>query len=137
MSNSFPKVSPDGRWIVFVGCRNGLLMRPDSKLYIIPAAGGEPRLMRANLPPMNSWHSFSPNGRWMAFSSKSRFQDTQVALQHLADNGQESVAIHSKSPSAEGEEIGAAPPQKGTGQPADPHRKRNRGQSCRKHSRIR
>jgi len=30
MSNTFPKVSPDGRWIVFVECRNGQLMRPDS-----------------------------------------------------------------------------------------------------------
>src|ERR1035441_10950925 len=29
MSNNFPKVSPDGRWIVFVQCRNGQLMRPD------------------------------------------------------------------------------------------------------------
>ena len=37
MSNSFPKVSPDGRWIVFVQARNGLLMRPDSQLYIVPA----------------------------------------------------------------------------------------------------
>ena len=32
MSNNFPKVSPDGRWIVFVQNHNGLLMRPDSKL---------------------------------------------------------------------------------------------------------
>ncbi|MGA7856330.1 MAG: hypothetical protein WCA11_00270 [Terracidiphilus sp.] len=32
MSNDFPKVSPDGRWIVFVQNKNGLLMRPDSKL---------------------------------------------------------------------------------------------------------
>ena len=39
MSNSFPKVSPDGRWIVFVKCRNGLLMRPDSQLFIVPAHG--------------------------------------------------------------------------------------------------
>ena len=39
MSNSFPKVSPDGRWIVFVQCRNGQVMRPDSQLYIVPAAG--------------------------------------------------------------------------------------------------
>jgi tetratricopeptide (TPR) repeat protein len=93
MSNSFPKVSLDGRWIVFVGCRNGLLMRPDSKLYIIPAAGGEPRLMRANLPLMNSWHSFSPNGRWMVFSSKSRSPYTQMYLTHLAENGQDSPPI--------------------------------------------
>jgi len=36
MSNNFPKVSPDGRWIVFVQCHNGQLMRPDSQLYIVP-----------------------------------------------------------------------------------------------------
>ena len=41
MSNSFPKVSPDGKWIVFVQARNGQLMRPDGKLYIVPAEGGE------------------------------------------------------------------------------------------------
>ncbi len=41
MSNSFPKVSPDGKWIVFVQARNGQLMRPDGKLYIVPAAGGK------------------------------------------------------------------------------------------------
>jgi Tol biopolymer transport system component len=32
MSNTFPKVSPDGRWIVFVQCRTGHLMRSDSPL---------------------------------------------------------------------------------------------------------
>jgi hypothetical protein len=72
MSNSFPKISPDGRWIVFVQARNGQLMRPDGKLYIVPAEGGQPRQMRANTPLMNSWHSFSPNGRWMVFCNKAR-----------------------------------------------------------------
>jgi Tol biopolymer transport system component len=71
-SNSFPRISPDGRWIVFVQARNGVLMRPDSQLYIVPASGGVPRRMLANTPLMNSWHSFSPNGRWMVFSSKAR-----------------------------------------------------------------
>ena len=46
MSNNFPKVSPDGKWIIFVQCKNGLLMRPDSKLYIVPFAGGEARPLR-------------------------------------------------------------------------------------------
>jgi Tol biopolymer transport system component len=59
MSNTFPKVSPDGRWIVFVKCKNGQLMRPDSQLYIVPAQGGEARRMRCNTALMNSWHSFS------------------------------------------------------------------------------
>ena len=39
MSNNFPKVSPDGKWIVFVRNKNGLLMRPDSHLYIVPFDG--------------------------------------------------------------------------------------------------
>lgn len=93
MSNTFPKVSPDGRWIVFVKCRNGQLMRPDSRLYIVPATGGQARQMRANTPLMNSWHSFSPNGRWLVFSSKSRSPYTQMFLTHLDEQGNDSPAI--------------------------------------------
>jgi tetratricopeptide (TPR) repeat protein len=93
MSNSFPKVSPDGRWIVFVQSRNALLMRPDSQLYIAPAEGGRARRMRCNAPPMNSWHSFSPNGRWLVFSSKRRSPYTQMYLTHIDEDGNDSPAI--------------------------------------------
>jgi Flp pilus assembly protein TadD len=93
MSNSFPKISPDGRWIVYVQAKNGQLMRPDGQLYIVPAAGGAPRKMRCNTPLMNSWHSFSPNGRWMVFSSKSRSPYTQMFLTHIDENGEDSPAI--------------------------------------------
>jgi len=93
MSNTFPKISPDGRWIVFVECRNGQLMRPDSQLYIVPAEGGQARRMRCNMPRMNSWHSFSPNGRWLVFSSKGRSPYTQMFLTHLDEDGRDSPAI--------------------------------------------
>jgi Flp pilus assembly protein TadD len=93
MSNSFPKVSPDGRWIVFVQARNGMVMRPDGKLYIVPAEGGEARLMKCNTPLMNSWHSFSPNGRWLAFSSKSRSPYTQLYLTHVDAGGNDTPPI--------------------------------------------
>jgi Flp pilus assembly protein TadD len=93
MSNSFPKVSPDGRWVVFVEAKNGQLMRPDGKLYIVPVEGGEARQLRANTPLMNSWHSFSPNGRWLAFSSKSRTPYTQMFLTHLDEKGNSTPAI--------------------------------------------
>ena len=93
MSNSFPKISPDGKWIVFVEAKNGQLMRPDSKLYIIPAAGGKARLMNCNTPLMNSWHSFSPNGRWLVFSSKSRGPYTKMFLTHIDENGNDTPAI--------------------------------------------
>ena len=94
MSNNFPKVSPDGRWIVFVKCHNGQLMRPDSQLYIVPAAGGVARRMTANTKLMNSWHSFSPNGHWLVFSSKSRSPYTQMFLTHIDDHGNDSPAIY-------------------------------------------
>lgn len=93
MSNDFPKVSPDGRWIVFVQNRNGLLMRPDSRLYIVPSAGGHARLMKCNTVLMNSWHSFSPNGRWLAFSSKLHGAYTRLMLTHIDADGNDTPAI--------------------------------------------
>lgn len=93
MSNSFPKVSPDGKWIVFVQCRNGLLMRPDSKLYIVPFEGGTARPLASNLPVMNSWHTWSPNGHWLAFSSKSPSLYTELYLTHIDGEGHASPAI--------------------------------------------
>jgi len=93
MSNTFPKVSPDGKWIVFVKCRNGQLMRPDSTLWIVPTSGGTARRMRCNTSRMNSWHSFSPNGRWMVFSSKANTPYTQMFLTHIDENGDDSPPI--------------------------------------------
>ena len=49
--------------------------------------------MRCNTPLMNSWHSFSPNGRWMVFSSKSRSPYTQMFLTHIDEQGNDTPAI--------------------------------------------
>ena len=93
MSNSFARYSPDGKWIVFVQSEKGQLMRPDSKLYIIPAGGGKARLMNCNLAVMNSWHSFSCNGRWMVFASKGFTPFTQMFLTHIDEDGNDSPPI--------------------------------------------
>ena len=93
MSNNFPKVSPDGKWIIFVQCKNGLLMRPDSKLYIVPFEGGEARPLESNLARMNSWHTFNPNGHWLAFSSKSPSLYTHLYLTHIDDQGHASPPV--------------------------------------------
>jgi len=93
MSNNFPKVSPDGKWIVFVQCRNGQLLRPDSKLWIVSSSGGTPRLMRCNTSRMNSWHSFSPNSRWLVFSSKANTPYTEMFLTHIDEQGNDSPPI--------------------------------------------
>ncbi|MBN2137495.1 MAG: tetratricopeptide repeat protein [Sedimentisphaerales bacterium] len=92
-SNSFARYSPDGKWIVFVQAEKGQLMRPDSKLYIIPSQGGKARLMNCNLPVMNSWHSFSPNGRWLVFASKGFRPFTQMFLTHIDEQGHDTPPI--------------------------------------------
>jgi tetratricopeptide (TPR) repeat protein len=49
--------------------------------------------MQCNTPLMNSWHSFSPNGRWLVFSSKSRSPYTQLFLTHIDEDGNDSPPI--------------------------------------------
>lgn len=92
-SHYFPKFSPDGRWIVFCRARSYMLLQPDSELYIIPAPGGEPRRLRCNLSRMNSWHSWSPNGRWLVFSSKAFSDYTQLFLTHMDAEGNSSPPV--------------------------------------------
>ena len=86
-SNFFAKFSPDGKWIVFCKAENYMLLMPDSELFIVPAEGGEARRLRANTPLMNSWHSFSSNGRWLVFSSKAYTPYTQLFLTHFDEAG--------------------------------------------------
>ncbi|NQT12712.1 MAG: tetratricopeptide repeat protein, partial [Planctomycetes bacterium] len=62
-------------------------------LYIMPADGGEPRRLRGNTPRMNSWHSWSPNGKWLAFSSKAYSPYTQLCLTHIDERGQSTPAV--------------------------------------------
>jgi len=93
MSNFFPRVSPDGNWIVFSQAKNFMLLQPDSKLVIIPAEGGSPRIMNCNLTSMNSWHSWSPNGKWLIFASKELGPYTQLYLTHIDEAGRDTPAV--------------------------------------------
>ena len=93
MSNYFPRFSPDGKWIVFTRSKSGIMLQPDSELFIIPAVGGEPRRMKCNRKLFNSWHSFSPNGNWMLFSSKTNTPFTEIFLTHIDENGVDSPPI--------------------------------------------
>ncbi len=92
-SNFFPAISPDGRWLVFTQTHSFMLLQPDSKLYIMPAEGGEPRLMNCNTDRMNSWHSWSPNSKWLVFSSKKFGPYTQLFLTHIDEEGNDSPPV--------------------------------------------
>lgn len=94
MSNFFPKTSPDGKWIVFCRAKRFMLNQLDSELYIIPAEGGEARRLNCNIPGrMNSWHSWSPDSRWLVFSSKANGPYTQLWLTHIDQHGEDAPPV--------------------------------------------
>ena len=73
-----PRISPDGRWLLFCMCRYGCfpVYQQSSDLYLIDLAAAqrtgryEYRRLECNSDESESWHSWSSNSRWIAFSSK-------------------------------------------------------------------
>jgi hypothetical protein len=92
-SNYFPAVSPDGKWLVFCQAENFMLLMPDSRLYIVPVPGGEARELKSNFNSMNSWHSWSPNSRWIVYASKGLSPFTDMFLTHIDEKGNASIPV--------------------------------------------
>jgi len=73
-----PRISPDGRWLLLSACDYGCfpVYRAGSDLYLVDLEAArqtgryEPRRLEANSDESESWHSWSSNSRWIAFSSK-------------------------------------------------------------------
>ena len=73
-----PRISPDGRWLLFCMCEYGCfpVYQKSSDLYMIDLEAAkqtgrvEYRRLDVNSDESESWHSWSSNGRWIAFSSK-------------------------------------------------------------------
>ncbi|MHC4404904.1 MAG: TolB family protein [Planctomycetota bacterium] len=75
LSITEPRVSPDGRWLLF--CMSDYssfpAYRPSSDLYLLDLDTGQHHCLNAaNSPLCESWHSWSSNSRWIAFASKRR-----------------------------------------------------------------
>jgi TolB protein len=50
-----------------------LLFNSDGRLYLVPVAGGEPRLVECGFAVRcNNDHGYSPDGRWIAISDETR-----------------------------------------------------------------
>ena len=67
-----PKVSPDGRQLVFCLCKWGSfpVYQVSSDLYALDLNTRQYRRLNINSDQAESWHSWSSNGRWLVFSSK-------------------------------------------------------------------
>ena len=72
-SVSFPRVSPDGRFLVYAlsDYGNFSIWHKDADLYAIDLENGETRCLDAlNSNDVESYHSWSGNSRWLVFSSR-------------------------------------------------------------------
>lgn len=72
-SVSFPRVSPDGRWLLFTVASYGQfsIWHRDADLWMIDFYDGSlHRADAANSQETDSYHSWSSNSRWVAFSSR-------------------------------------------------------------------
>lgn len=72
-SVSFPRVSPDGRWLLFTlsDYGNFSIWHPESDLWLMDLKSGNARPgQEVNSDDVDSYHSWSSNGRWIVFSSK-------------------------------------------------------------------
>jgi hypothetical protein len=91
-----PRISPDGRWLLFTMCDYGCfpVYRSSSDLYLMDLAAAERtgrydyRRLSINSGASESWHCWSSNGRWIAFSSK-RLSHlfTRTYLAYVDDQG--------------------------------------------------
>jgi len=72
LSILLPRVSPHGRFLLFCMCRYGCFpaFQPMSDLYMMDLEKGTYTKCPINSEFSESWHSWSSNSRWIAFSSK-------------------------------------------------------------------
>lgn len=72
-SISFPRVSPDGRYILYTQSDYGnfTIWHPESDLWLLDLSDGSRRSAdEINSTDVDSYHSWSSDGRWVVFSSK-------------------------------------------------------------------
>jgi len=67
-----PRISPDGRFLLFCLCEYGCfpVYQQSSDLYLMDLETGGYRKLPINSERSESWHSWASNSRWIAFSSK-------------------------------------------------------------------
>ncbi len=72
-SATLPRISPDGRFLMFAMAEFGVfhIWHHDADLWLLDLQSGEVRAAtELNSPDTESYHSWSSNGRWVVFSSR-------------------------------------------------------------------
>ena len=90
LSILLPRVSPDDRFLLFCMCEYGCfpVYQASSDLYRMDLSTGTYQKLTINSKYSESWHSWSSNSRWIAFSSKRRDgRFTRTYLSYVDVNG--------------------------------------------------
>ena len=90
-SATLPRISPDGRYLMFTLAKYGVfhIWHHDADLFLLDLQTGEVRNMEEiNSPDTESYHSWSSNGRWVVFSSR-RYDGnyTRPFIAHVDEKG--------------------------------------------------
>lgn len=90
-SATLPRISPDGRWLMFTLASYGVfhIWHKDADLWIMDLQTGETRPMaELNSDDVESYHSWSSNGRWVVFSSRRTDKNfTRPFIAYIDRNG--------------------------------------------------
>ena len=103
-SAAFPRISPDGRYVLVALSDFGQfhIWHKSSDLYVIDLKTGELRnLVNANSQESESYHNWSSNGRWIVFASRREDGNyTRLYMSYFDKNGKahKPVLLPQKSP---------------------------------------
>ena len=91
-SATLPRISPDGRYLMFTLAEYGVfhIWHHDADLWMIDLQTGEARAAQElNSSDTESYHSWSSNGKWVVFSSRRNDGTyTRPFFAHIDKNGQ-------------------------------------------------
>jgi len=99
-----PRVSPDGKFLVFCMCQYGCfpVYQRSSDLYLLDLESRGTRRLECTSDESDSWHSWSSNSRWLAFSSKRRdgvFTRTYISYIDELGKAHKPFALPQRDPS--------------------------------------
>jgi dipeptidyl aminopeptidase/acylaminoacyl peptidase len=96
LSIAEPKISPDGRFLIFTASRYGSfpIFHSDADLYLVDLTSGRRERMALNSERAEGYHTWSSNSRWLVFSSKREdTQFTRLYVSHIDSMGKASKAF--------------------------------------------
>jgi len=96
LSITEPKVSPDGKFLVFTAAEYSSfpIFRKGADLYLLDLLSGQYKRMELNSNRAEGYHSWSSNSRWIVFSSKREDgQFNRIYLSHIDSLGNASKAF--------------------------------------------